>query len=105
MATYLIKDVTNPATRLVLLGSPLRHLTSTELAGVLTDRDFAALAGPDHEDGILGELADRARRGDAIAARTMARYVEDGDHVVCACGLLHEADYCPTGEPGHGVVL
>lgn len=30
--------------------------------------------------------------------------VEDGDYVVCACGSLHEADYCPT-LAGHGVVL
>lgn len=29
---------------------------------------------------------------------------EAGDHVVCACGQMHEADYCPT-QHGHGVVL
>lgn len=30
--------------------------------------------------------------------------VEAGDHVVCACGLMHEGDYCPTAI-GHGAVL
>jgi hypothetical protein len=29
---------------------------------------------------------------------------EPGDLVVCACGLLHEACYCPTAN-GHGAVL
>jgi hypothetical protein len=28
----------------------------------------------------------------------------DGDHVPCACGMFHEADYCPTAN-GHGAVL
>jgi hypothetical protein len=103
-----LADVINPATRFVLQGSPLSRLTSSELAYVLTDPDFSAAAGEDYqdlEDGILGELADRAKRGDAIAARTMARFVEDGDHVICpTCGILHEVDYCAAGD-GHGVVL
>lgn len=30
--------------------------------------------------------------------------VEDGDHIVCACGQMHEADHCPTAN-GHGMVL
>lgn len=30
--------------------------------------------------------------------------LELGDFVVCACGQMHEADYCPTAN-GHGVVL
>lgn len=91
---------------MVLIGAPLVQLTSAELASVLVDRDFPAAAGDaeqDYEAGILGELADRAKRGDPIAARTVARY-EDGDHIVCACGQMHERDYCPTSA-GHGVVL
>lgn len=82
-----LADLTLPATRFVLQGSPLSRLTSTELAMVLTDPDFAPAAGdgyPDLEAGILGELSDRAKRGDAIATRTMARYVEDGDIEVSA---------------------
>lgn len=27
-----------------------------------------------------------------------------GEHVVCACGQIHEADNCPTAN-GHGMVL
>lgn len=30
--------------------------------------------------------------------------IEPGDHIVCACGQVHEADYCPTAA-GHGMVL
>ena len=30
--------------------------------------------------------------------------LEDGDLFVCACGQMHEADYCPAAA-GHGVVL
>lgn len=39
-----------------------------------------------------------ARLDAALAA------LEPGDFVVCACGQLHEADYCPTAA-GHGAVL
>jgi hypothetical protein len=30
--------------------------------------------------------------------------LEPGDHVVCSCGQLHEASYCPTAD-GDGVAL
>lgn len=98
---------THPATRFVLSGQPLSRLTSGELTYVLSDPDLAAMAGEGYEDmeaGILGELQARAGKGDAIARRTVAGYVEPGDHVVCACGQLHERDYCPT-EHGHGAIL
>jgi hypothetical protein len=102
-----LADVTNPATRLVLHGTVLSRFTSSELAYVLTDPDFGVAAGETHQDaeaGILGELQARARKGDPIARSTLARYVEPGDFVVCACGLTHEADYCPT-LAGHGALL
>jgi hypothetical protein len=31
--------------------------------------------------------------------------VEDGDHIVCACGLMHEGDFNCREAVGHGVVL
>lgn len=80
-----VADVFHPATRAVLSGLALSKLTASELATVLADPDFSAAAGDQHEDyeaGILGELQARAERGDPIAQRAMAGYVEDG--VLCA---------------------
>lgn len=98
-----LADISNPATRLVLSGMRLSTFTSAELIGVLADQDLAAASGESYRDGLLGELQARAKAGDPIASRTVASY-EPGDYVVCACGQLHEADFCPT-KAGHGMVL
>lgn len=37
----------------------------------------------------------------AVQVQTAA---EPGDHVICACGMTHEASYCPTAN-GHGAAL
>jgi hypothetical protein len=63
--------------------------------------DFHTQSSAQH----LIDLSQNTEAGrKAFRGCTAVCVLEPGDHVVCACGQLHEADYCPTAA-GHGVVL
>lgn len=68
--------------------------------------DFPTASAAQHLiDIYVGGGSTKYRKLFAGCTPVMVQTVaEPGEHIVCACGLIHEADFCPTAA-GHGVVL
>jgi len=84
-------------------GSTRAVLPITHRFGAGNPVPFLSSAGAQaYIDSMQRSNYHRAAFRDCVPAKLMP--FVDGDHGVCACGQIHEADYCPS-ENGHGVVL